>query len=64
MLVKEKSTPVFCIVKDWNDAYDNRIYFNPSNMLHHDAFTSQNIFYPHHNFHAFQILVINYFSTR
>lgn len=55
---------MFCIDKGWNGAYDNRIYFNPSNMLHHHAFILQNIFYPHLNFHAFQIVMINYFHTR
>ena len=44
--------------------HDNRIYFNPSTMLHHHAFTLQDISYPHHNLPAFQILVINYFHTR
>lgn len=52
------------IDKGWNGAINKRIYFSPSNMLHHDAFTLQNISYPHHNLHAFQILIINYFYTR
>lgn len=55
---------MFCIDKNWNGADDNRMDFNPSNMLYHQAFILQNIFYPNHNLHAFQILVVNYFHTR
>ena len=64
MLAKSKIKTKCSVLTREGMVRDNRIYFNPSNMLHHHAFTLQDIFYPHHNLHAFQILVINYFHTR